>query len=160
MNINIETFGHEEFSATLLRFEDRADDMRPFLAAVADDFYDLMRQQFAAEGATLTGRWAPLSPRYAAYKARRYPGKTILRRTDALYESLTGPVASESVFRLGADEVLMATSHVAARFHQTGTSRMPARPPVRLRASDRRRWLKGAQRYLIEGRVSLSGIGL
>lgn len=159
MRIDIDVFGVETVRSDLLRFEDRADSPGPFLAAVAQDFYELQERAFATEGASSGGRWAPLSPRYATHKASRYPGKTILRRTDALYRSLTGPFSEFSTFRLTDDEVLMATRHPAAVPHAQGTSRMPARPPVRLRDIDRRRWLKGLQRYLIEGDINL-GVGL
>jgi len=56
--------------------------------------------------------WVPLNPIYEEEKAREYPGKTILRRTDRLYESYlyghvfgTGGVAeaSEDNFEYGTD---------------------------------------------------------
>lgn len=47
------------------------------------------RRQFDAEGGGPTGAWAALSPGYAAWKEAHYHGKTINRRTDALYEALT-----------------------------------------------------------------------
>ncbi len=43
---------------------------------------------FATQGAsTSEGRWKPLSPAYARAKARRFPGKTILRATERLRQS-------------------------------------------------------------------------
>ena len=42
---------------------------------------------FANEG--LPRKWPRLSPAYAAWKAQHFPGATIMRRTDRLYESLT-----------------------------------------------------------------------
>lgn len=41
-------------------------------------FIGWMRQQFESEGAFWGTPWAPLSPGYAAFKSRNYPGKTIL----------------------------------------------------------------------------------
>lgn len=35
------------------------------------------------------GTWAALSPRYALYKSRRYPGKTILRRENVYFRAAT-----------------------------------------------------------------------
>lgn len=54
-------------------------DFRPFWPMLVPMFVRWMGQQFASEGAFLNGaRWVPLSPTYAAYKAVRYPGRSIL----------------------------------------------------------------------------------
>jgi hypothetical protein len=45
-----------------------------------------IRQTFDSEG---HGKWRPLSPEYARWKARRYPGKTLLRREDNYYNAAT-----------------------------------------------------------------------
>jgi len=41
---------------------------------------------FATEG---YGQWPPLSPKYAAWKAKHYPGKSMLRLTDAYFKAST-----------------------------------------------------------------------
>ena len=41
---------------------------------------------FVTEG---YGTWAPLSPKYAVWKAKHYPGKSILRLTDAYFKAST-----------------------------------------------------------------------
>jgi hypothetical protein len=67
-------------------------------------------------------RWAPLSPAYAASKARAYPGAPILRRT-GLMEDRTRilPQVSRGIFtaRMGASY---------GSYHMSGTLKMPARP--------------------------------
>ncbi len=55
---------------------------------------------FATQGAsTKSGKWRPLSPAYARAKARRFPGKTILRATERLRQSYSG--GGDSVVKSG-----------------------------------------------------------
>lgn len=43
-------------------------------------------------------RWAPLSPRYKAWKEKHYPGMPILQRTRALYKAATVEGADGNVY--------------------------------------------------------------
>lgn len=86
------------------------------------------RTLFAAQGIP---SWPSLSPAYAARKARIFPGKTILRRTDRLFLSLTAG-GSDSMYLPGPRTLLMGTTTPYAKYHTTGTGRMPARPHVDL----------------------------
>ena len=80
---------------------------------------------FQGEGQTpLTSRWAPLSPQYKAWKERNYPGKTILRRTDRLFHS----VVNNPNLNITPERLTFGTNVPYASFHETGTSKMPARP--------------------------------
>lgn len=65
----------------------RIKDFSPALEKISTDYYDVQREWFESQGG---GRWRPLNPRYAARKAKRAPGKTILRLTDRLYNEITG----------------------------------------------------------------------
>ncbi len=65
-------------------------DLRPAWEGVRTIFLEMEKAHFDSEGNYAPDTvWVPLSPRYAAWKARAYPGKTILRRTDRMYSSLT-----------------------------------------------------------------------
>jgi len=57
------------------------------LKQIAKEWYALEQQWFNSEGG---GRWVPLSPSYAAYKATAAPGKPLLRFTDKMYKEFTG----------------------------------------------------------------------
>ena len=54
--------------------------------AIQTDLIELVREIFDSEG---IDPWTPLNPEYEARKAREFPGKTILRRTDDLYQAYT-----------------------------------------------------------------------
>lgn len=54
-------------------------------------------QVFASRGSFLGQPWPALSPRYAAQKARRYPGRPPLIRTGAMQRSFTKGVEDMSV---------------------------------------------------------------
>jgi phage gpG-like protein len=88
-------------------------------------------QQFDEEGAGPSGKWAPLSPGYAAWKAKRYPNKPIMQRSGALHDALTSSsssfarrVFSNDTFDFGTVGVPYATTHFVA------SGNRPARPPV------------------------------
>lgn len=103
----------------------------PRLAPV---FETAMKRQFDAQGAgPVAGSWSALAEIYAAWKARKYPGKSILRRTDALYDGLTVASSPFAARDYSASTFLFGTQGVEyASFHQTGTSRMSPRPPFDL----------------------------
>lgn len=89
---------------------------------------------FDSEGAA-TGpkrRWVPLSPRYAAIKARDFPGRPLLVRTTALRRALVEGGPGSRVRETKDSVEIGVTGDVGkiAGYHQKGTPRMPARPPV------------------------------
>lgn len=93
---------------------------------------EAMRQQFAAQGkGPAAGAWAQLSEAYAAWKAGHFPGQPILRATDTLYEALTSSSSPHALRDYSAEDFNFGTQYVDyASFHQLGTQRMVARPPV------------------------------
>lgn len=63
--------------------------------------------------------WASLSPRYAAWKDKHFPGEPILRATGEMQDS------AKIFYRKGQ---FLVRSTRYGKFHQFGTSRMTARP--------------------------------
>jgi phage gpG-like protein len=106
--------------------------LRPVWAQVRDVLVDFIKQHFDTEGAYGGQRWMPLSPSYAAYKARHAPGKSILRFKDRLYGSLTRKNHAEQVFRMGENWMEWGTKVPYARIHQTGSLKVQNRPPRRV----------------------------
>ncbi len=127
----------------------RGQDLRPVWNFIVSDFFALEGQQFATEGG-LGRPWPPLSPVYAAWKAKHFPGQPILVRTGRLRASLTGRNAD--TVEVQEPQLLRIGTRVPyARFHQTGTSRMPPRPPIVLTEAVKDRWCRLIHAYLKGG---------
>lgn len=85
---------------------------------------------FDAEGSQgRGGPWAALSPKYARWKSRAFPGNKLLVRTGALRLSLTTmghPAAIRQATRTG---LVYGSAVPWARYHQVGGEKLPKRPP-------------------------------
>jgi len=115
----------------LLAMAERARDTSPAWRAWGEDVLHAFREQFETEGLRLTGRaWSPLSPRYAAWKARHFPGQPILQRTGAMFAQVSHrPMEVERVTASSGEYGLRGD---VPRYHQHGTRKMPARPIARV----------------------------
>lgn len=143
--------GVPEFDRGFSRVEQTLTDFRSVWPNVAKEFYAIEAGQFGSEGAKgASGKWAALSPAYAKYKAKAFPGLPILRATESLFDSLTSPDAAASIFRVEQDAMTIGTKQEGAIYHQRGTGRMPARPPISLTAEDKRRIQKSIQLGLVD----------
>lgn len=151
MRLRLEVEGEVQIDRTLLRFEEALEDLRPVWEVLADRFAAGERRQFASEGAYGSGGWAPLSPRYAAWKAKHYPGKPILRRTDELYNSLTRRPFGIEV--LTDKSITVGSGLDRGRYHQAGGPHLPQRRPVELPESERREWVRRVQRFVQTGKA-------
>jgi hypothetical protein len=90
----ITLLGIKQAEAYLLRQIKKLSDMREPLHAIAKDFYEIEKQWFDSEGG---GRWKPLSPGYAAWKAKAYPGRKILQRSRRMYREFTGATSNYEI---------------------------------------------------------------
>lgn len=141
-------------------FGKHAEDMSEPLGELGDILHLSLAQQFATQGAAgAGGQWAPLSPVYGAWKARHSSSPILvgLQRTGSkghrpqtykpsgqMREQLLDPAA----MHVDPRRLLYAPVSDIAGYHESGTSKMPARPPLdltleNLRAFDRTfvRWL-------------------
>jgi len=145
--ISLEVSGVTQLGRGFSRFADQVKDARPALKEIADDFHNVVeRNQFDSQGGA-SGGWAALSPVYAAWKAK-YCGNPILVLGGALRASLEGR-SSETIEEINPQSVRLGTRNKTAMWHQTGTSRMPARPPIDLLESDKKRWTDIVHEYLV-----------
>jgi phage gpG-like protein len=126
--------------------EDREQAARVVTAAldeIADDFLNVQSRRFGAAGTT----WVPLKPETALRKAAggRHPLPLV---GGGLEASLTRRGARFAVRRVEDNSVTLGTSDPVANLHQSGTRRMPRRPPVSLSRADERRWVEIIERHL------------
>jgi phage gpG-like protein len=158
--IEYEIAGVPAMHHMLVGFRDRALNGGPVLAAVLADMRRLEIELFDTEG---RGEWPELAETTKERKALAgYPAK-ILQATEALYDSLAGNLSAVGhVERITEEEVVYGTTIPWARYHQDGTARMPARPPVDVREEDVRRWSKMVHAYVFgldAGEVAAAGGG-
>lgn len=152
--------GLQPLTVALSRLRTDIADWRPFWEQrFAPFFYRQTLENFVLEGAGTGGRWAPLSPAYALWKARRFPGTGILVRSGALKASLTQPKAEGAVFRAGPTSLEIGTSIPYAMAHQNPKpgSRLPQRPPLRVDDAFMRVVGKSLQQYVQEAWVRRRG---
>lgn len=151
LRLTFDFYGDAQVERTLERFAEHAEDVSPAWEAIASRLTVVERRQFASEGRTGSGGWAPLSPRYAAWKARHYPGQPILVATGALRRSLTTrPLGIE---RIEPHEAWLGSDIDYGGFHQRGDG-VPRRRPVELTENERRRWVKIIQRFIVTGNAT------
>ena len=131
----------------LYGLSERAQDLRPAWRVIHQDFLQVEKAQFESEGGYSGLSWPALSTRYAAWKAKHYPGRKLLVQTGRLQSSLT-TVNSDHRFISLPQEVTMGTGVQYAGFHESGTRRMPSRPPVRLSSRERTRWPEVVREYI------------
>lgn len=112
------------------------------------------QRNFETEGG-FVGGWAPLSPHYAAWKARHYAGRPILQREGTLYRSLQwsqGAAGPGGIARIENTRAEFGTSVGYGIFHQRGTRRMPQRQVLAIPESQT--WGRLLQRYVNDHRVA------
>lgn len=149
VRITIGIQGDRQFDALLASRKRRIDDWQPFWAQIRNFLIGVMKEQFATEGSRAL-KWEALSPRYAAWKERNYPGKTILRLTDRLYNSLTRVGSPDMIYEPEDKGMLFGTRVPYAGKHQLGEGRLKQRRILSLTNQDRRdivglarEWLSG-----------------
>jgi len=144
----LELRGGDALRGRLEERQARLADWRRPLALVRDDFRQYERELFESEGAAGgRGPWAPLKPSVRLWKARRYPGKSLLRRTDALYRSLTQPNARGSLGRIDGDRLIVGTTLTTpdgrrnlGALHHEGRGALPSRPLLEVSEARLARW--------------------
>jgi len=78
----------------------RANDLYPAWDSVLNVLYEAERRLFAREGRTKEhGKWEALSPRYAAWKKKHYPGMPRLVLTGRFSGSMTDPSGQHAEIR-------------------------------------------------------------
>ena len=101
---------------------DYTEDLSAFLPVLAEDEQEFFLDEKDSSGA----KWAPLAKSTIAAKGH----DLILYETGHLEASLVSESGPDHVQNVTHRGLKFGTSDEKAGFHQEGTSRMPARPPV------------------------------
>lgn len=144
--LTVSVAGNVVLARGIERFTEGISDFRPAFEEMRTDFMQVETEQFATEGGRSGQPWPPLSPTYAAWKAKHYPGAPILQLTRTMLAQLSAGTGMQ--IDMQPMSLRMTPLVPWAKWHQTGTARMPARPPVVLTETDKTRWMKILHRYV------------
>jgi len=136
--ISFDVSGSNAVLQGLGQLEKALQDLRPFWRDVfAPKYFAVVQDLFATGGRPRApggqwsgGAWTSLSPKYAVWKAKNFPGKPILVRTGALKDSVTwsgNGLGPGGVFQPEPQFVIVGSAIPYAPAHQKGTKHMPAR---------------------------------
>ena len=148
--LTFEVDGDVQLSRSFSRWADDVKDLKGAFEQIAKDFHQVVeKKQFESQGSYGSGGWVPLNPAYAEWKARNFPGKSIMVLSGLLKESLLGdnPWSIKDIQPL---EMRLGTRLKYAVYHQRGTRKTPRRPVVELTESDKTRWTKIIHRQLVD----------
>lgn len=150
MRFTFEVEGKAEFDRSFNRVGEHVSDLRPVWDKIERVFFDIESEQFKSEGSKgRSGKWKPLKRSYAARKERTHPGMPILQRSGRMMRSLTSKTG-DTVLVKERQEFSIGTSLFYPAFHQTGTSKMPAREVISFSDQQRTRMTKEIQKGLLE----------
>lgn len=116
-------------------------DFTPAFEQIGTTLREHWFEVFVTEGEAAGGKWVPLERAYEAWKAKRYPGQTILTRSGALARAMTLRGAAGNIEQISAMSAIYGASRRTPNgkwdlglIHQEGTDdkRVPARPIVKL----------------------------
>lgn len=155
LNITFEVEGEKQLSRALGIMVKHVKDLRGVWPDIQEDFLEGERELFRTEGKGTsglfgTGKWKKLSPAYAKQKARKFKGRGILVATGNLFGSLTRGSHANHFFVASKKGMTIGTAVPYAKFHQTGTRKMPKRKIIHLTKEQKRRWPRLIQEYVVK----------
>lgn len=121
----IEVTGLQELQRELGILAGGLNDLHGLWERLSHRFRAWVGDQFASQGGWGGIHWVPLNPRYAAWKASHSPGRSILIASGDLEQAAEDPQEQASPHSL-----TLSIDSPIYRFHQRGTSKMPARPLI------------------------------
>ncbi len=87
VTIGIEILGEKRFIRAFSRIQD-VRDLSPAYNLLYEDFKEIEKEIFDREGSSR--KFKPLTPKYAAWKMKRFPGRKIMVLTGALRGAMVG----------------------------------------------------------------------
>jgi len=133
-SISFSGAGFDAVTHDLTRFRQNITKAKPALENMAEHVAGMQRDQFTTQGRHYGPAWAPLSPKYKAWKAKRRPGKKILQ-FDGNLKSQAAPSNAKQFGIYGVTDKRMEVGvdyqrTPYAQHHQEGGKHLPARPII------------------------------
>lgn len=128
MNIGVTVDGVLQSTRAFRSLNESLRDFREAWPEIHMYFLRANVEHFESQGARGGQTWKPLSEAYGKWKAKKYPGKPILVRTERLKRSLTlGGSAPDQVAEFKPMMAIFGTAVPYAKYHHRGTARLAQR---------------------------------
>ena len=137
--------GVKELDRSFSRFGENVKDISPALGDISEAFKQMESKQFTSMGAFGGTAWQPLSP---ATIARKPAGLPMMVRSGKLRGALTG--GGGFIKRIKNLSMVVGADVFYASYHQRGTRKMPSRLLIKLPESEKMRWMKIIQSFLVK----------
>ncbi len=162
------TSNSDSIDRRLGAFDQWLRDLSPAMRQIADDFREMIREQFSTEGRAGGTPWAALAP--STQRNRRRSGSSILNDTGTLLRSLIEPEVPGHVEEMDPTSLTIGSDLPYGAFHQTGTGvgfgqtaiphgqhqrGMPMRPIIVLSDEKTAEWTEVVRQYLEQGTLLL-----
>lgn len=126
-------------------------DLRKAWKKIGEDFRKTEEKVFNGQGAYGSrSQWTPLTPKYKEWKQSHYPGKPILQLSGNLKSSLTKKSAGH-IEIITATSITLGSNDKKFKWHQKGTNKMVARPPITFTEYQAEKWAKIIRDDIMEG---------
>jgi len=125
IKLSLTVLGEESLLLTITDIQNKLKSFKPELIKTGEYLTEFYRDEvFDTEGQIYGNRWQTLTPTYASWKGKKYPGRGILFRTGKLRNS----------FRFTSSDTFLKLYNIAPYFatHQLGIGNMPKRTMLAL----------------------------
>lgn len=150
ISLDLEVEGFEPYKASLSLYITRFTDLRALWPGIAADIGAENKKQIDSQGRHGSTPYEELSPPYAAWKASQVGPKPILIFSGDMFDTLTNPSSSGFVTITRKLDMTIIFRSPYARYHQRGTKKMPARPPMILRRVQGRKYMQAIQEFVFK----------
>jgi len=148
VKIRIKIKNLEDVEDNLKNIKKRMKDLRPVWPRANESLKVYMIENFTAQGLP-SGGWSPLDVKYGAWKIKNYPGAPILVKSGGLFAKiLQGPDLDGK-----ATSARFSFAGEIAKFHQYGTTKMPARKIIFSPEVWEKEVAGMIEEYVIDGKV-------
>jgi hypothetical protein len=140
MPVGVHAEGVNDLKQQIIEMAQRGANLRPAFEEAGDELLDIQRDYLRSPN------WRPLSPAYAARKARQGFGSRAGVKTGDMFDSLTRENDPLHVERIKPESLFFGSKDPVAKLFQKGSFRPPSnrQPPrrlIKLTAKDRKRLL-------------------
>ena len=127
LNFSLLIFGEKIVTAKYRAMANNAGNLVPSFLQVEDYLMDITGRQFDSQGGRAGGSWKPVTPKWAARKARTGGDTRILHFDKALRRSVTKRGATGQILEYTPTSLTFGTSIKYAAVHQFGHGKIPKR---------------------------------